>query len=102
MAKVMIDAMDRVTRATADVQKATRSYLNHVSDDIVSPSTSDTSLSPSFLSRLDTFELSESSVKRAAAFDQSDEIEHFTTVNETLKHVESSDSIYDTFESASA
>ena len=102
MAKVMIDAMDRVTRATADVQKATRSYLNHVSDDIVSPSTNDTSLSPSFLSRLDTFELSESSVKRAAAFDQSDEIEHFTTVNETLKHVESSDSIYDTFESASA
>ena len=100
MAKVMIDAMDRVTRATADVQKATRSYLNHVSDDIVSPSTNDTSLSPSFLSRLDTIELSESSVKRAAAFDQSDE--HFTTVNETLKHVESSDSIYDTFESASA
>jgi len=102
MAKVMIDAMDRVTKATADVQKATRSYLNHVSDDIVSPSTNDTSLSPSFLSRLDTFELSESSVKRAAAFDQSDENEHFASVNETLKHVESSDSIYDTFESASA
>jgi len=61
-AQVMIDAMDRVRKADADVQ------MERVDEGggILSPITNETesSLSPSFMSRLDAFELSESSARR--------------------------------------
>ena len=61
-AQVMIDAMDRVRKADADVQRERMEERGVV----FSPMTNETesTISPSFMSRLDAFELSESSVPR--------------------------------------
>lgn len=83
IAQTMIDVMDCVRKANADVQR------ERADRGVPSPSAhleSDGSLSPSFIARMNTFDLSESSVRRDERDEQEgtrdeNEIEHFTTAS---------------------